>query len=98
MNTSKKISKKNIAKKSSSKKSITPELANKIRRENTQDWIYVSPVDNIWTLRKSGSGRALRSYKLKASALNAAKRITQSITGSRIIIYNSKGEISKIIK
>jgi hypothetical protein len=77
---------------------ITSSVARKIKRVDTQDWIYVSPQDNKWTVRKDGAGRALHTYKLKSSALNAAKRIVQLSGNKHIIIYNLQGEISRIIQ
>jgi hypothetical protein len=91
------VSERTIPKKAVSKRTITTSLAKKIRSINTQDWIYVSPKDNRWTVRKDGTDRAMRVYRQKISALNAAKRIVQ-ISGNRhIIVYNLQGEISKII-
>jgi len=52
----------------------------------------------MWSVRKDGSERALRSYKLKVSALNAAKRIIQPSSDSHIIVYDLQGEISKVIR
>ena len=78
-------------------KTISPEVVKKIKEVSSDNWIYVSPNDNSWTVRKDGSGRALHVYKLKASAISAARRIAQPLANKRIIVYNQQGEISKII-
>lgn len=76
---------------------ITNAVANKIKGINTQDWIYVAPKENKWTVRMDGAHRAKRIYKHKVSAMNAAKRILDISTNGQIIVYNSLGEISKVI-
>ncbi len=77
-------------------KHITATLAKKINEIETQDWIYVTPRDNMWTVRKGGAERAFRSYKLKVAALNAAKKIIQPSINSHIIVFDAQGEISKV--
>lgn len=82
----------------SSTRTITSSVAKKIRGLVTQDWLYVSPKDNMWIVRKDGSERAMHVYRLKATALSAAKRIGNLSGTSHIIVYNTKGEISRIIE
>ena len=77
---------------------VTAAVVKRIRDVNTQDWIYVSPKENTWTVRKDGAQRVMRVYKQKNSALNAAKRIMNIANNGQIIVYNSSGEISKVIE
>jgi len=76
---------------------ITTAVANKIKGIKTQDWIYVAPTENKWTVRMDGAHRVKRIYKQKVSALNAAKRLLDISDNGQIIVYNSLGEISKVI-
>jgi Uncharacterized protein conserved in bacteria (DUF2188) len=97
------VSKKAVVKKAVTKKevviqkTISASVTKKIKEVNTDNWIYVSPKDNLWTVRKDGAVRALHVYKLKSTALNAARRIAQPLANKRIIVYDRLGEISKII-
>ncbi len=68
-----------------------------IKNVDTQNWIYVSPKQNTWTIRKDGAHRVMRTYKVKSSAVSAAKRIINIANAGQVIIYNSQGEISKVI-
>lgn len=76
---------------------ITPSLAKRIKNTNTENWIYISPRDHKWVVRKNGAERATGVYSDKATALNAARNITRLSNGMHIIVFNSQGEVSRII-
>ncbi|RZM00046.1 MAG: DUF2188 domain-containing protein, partial [Pedobacter sp.] len=76
---------------------LTSAVEKRIRNTSTADWIYVSPKNSIWTVRLDGRDRALRVYKHKATAISAAKRIVEKAHRGNVIVYNSMGEILKVI-
>ena len=92
------IKERKVPKKKVTNRPLTASLARKIKTANTENWIYVSPKGNMWSVRKDGAEKAMRTYKLKSSALSAAKKIVQLNGNRHIIIYNSQGEISRIVK
>jgi Uncharacterized protein conserved in bacteria (DUF2188) len=70
------------------------QVARKIKMLDTNNWIYVSPQEKFWSVRKDGTTKAIRIFNKKQPALQAARKV---VNRGKIIVYNSVGEISKII-
>jgi hypothetical protein len=73
---------------------ITPAIANRIKKEDSANWIYITPTGNHWAVRVGSNIKASHVYATRASALRQAKQLSH---GGQILIYNNQGEVSTIV-